>query len=255
MILTADIANSKIEICAVQDGQRVYSCALSSETRRTPDEFSVVLSLLFEKNDIDLLKIEGAIVASVVPALTKPICRAIELCTGCCPLVVGPGIKTGLSIRIDDPAALGADLAASAASAISKYPLPCIVINMETATAICVIDERANYIGGAICPGITMGQLGLERGTAKLASVVTSAPRNVIGKNTTDCMQSGIIFGAAAMLDGIIERTISELGHDATVVATGNWAKSIIPHCKHAGITIDSDLVMHGLYLIWLKNR
>lgn len=254
MILTADIANAKIEICCVEEGRKLYSCSLSSSTKRTADEFFVVMELLFRRAGIDLSKLSGAIVASVVPALTKPLCGAIRLCTGKAPLLVGPGVKTGLSIRIDDPTSLGGDLAAAAVAAIDAYPLPCIVIDMETATAICVIDEKGNYQGGAICPGIMMGQVGLEKGAAKLPSVNAVAPKKVIGKNTSDCIQSGIIFGAAAMIEGIVERTVAELGMDASVVATGVWAESIIPYCKNKNIVIDDELVMRGLYLIWRRN-
>jgi len=126
---------------------------------------------------------------------------------------------------------------------------------MQTAIVVSVIDAGGNFIGGSISPGITMGQAGLEKGAAKLPSIGVSAPKRVIGKNTSDCMKSGIIFGAAAMVDGLISRTLSELGYDAAVVATGDWAEPIVPHCEREGIVIDNGLVMRGLALIWDKNK
>lgn len=255
MILTVHITNAKVEICVVEDGKRCSSFSLTAYEKRTADEYFVIMQLLFSQAGIDPTQAIGAIVASVVPALTKPICAAAQMCTGRPPMVLGPGVKTGLSIRIDDPTSLGAELAAASVSALSKYGAPCIIIQMQTAIVFSVIDSGKNFIGGSISPGITMGQAWLEKSAAKLTSIDVAAPKKVIGKSTADCMQSGIIFGSAALIDGMLERTLDELGSSASIVATGDWASTIVPHCARQDIVIDNDLVMHGLSLIWDKNR
>jgi len=255
MILTVHITNAKVEICCVKDGKRLHCFSLTSYEQRTADEYFIIMQLLFSQAGIDPKQALGAIVASVVPTLTRPISAATEMCTGKQPMILGPGVKTGLSIRIDDPVSLGAELAAASVAAIAKYSAPCIIIQMQTAIVFSVIDGGGHYIGGSISPGITMGQAGLEKGAAKLTSIDVNAPKNVIGKNTADCMQSGIIFGSAALIDGMLERTLKELGGNASIVATGDWANTIVPHCLRQDIIIDSELVMHGLSLIWKKNQ
>lgn len=255
MVLTVHITNAKVEICCVEEGRRLHSFSLTSYEQRTADEYFILMQLLFSRAGIDPENALGTIVASVVPTLTKPISAAAAMCTGKQPMILGPGVKTGLSIRIDDPASLGAELAAASVAAISKYGAPCIIIQMQTAIVLSVIDSGGHYIGGSISPGITMGQAGLEKGAAKLTSIDVTAPKKVIGKNTTDCMQSGIIFGSASLIDGMLERMLAELGNGANIVATGDWANTIVPYCSRKDIVIDTELVMHGLSLIWKKNQ
>ena len=254
MILTFDIGNANIVMCCVEGGKRLCRFVLSTNKSRTADEYSVVMGLLAKKNGVDLLEAQGSIIASVVPQLTGVLAEAVKSCTGKRPLIVGPGVKSGLNIRMDDPTELGGDLVAAAVSAMETYPLPCVVIDMGTATAIGVIDAKGSYIGGLICPGVGLSQSSLAKGASQLPNVSLEAPRHVIGKNTRDSMQSGLINGTAAMLDGVIERVEAELGAACSVVITGDSAAEIIPHCRRDGIIADEDLVMRGLWRIYRRN-
>ncbi len=255
MILTFDIGNANIVMCCVQNGEKLCRFSLSSSKSRTADEYVVIMSLLAENSGITLKDATGAIIASVVPQLTNIISDAAEALTGKRPLIVGPGVKSGLNIRMDSPGELGGDLVAAAVAAIERYPLPCIIIDMGTATAVGVIDVSGCYIGGLICPGIALSNSGLAKGASQLPDVSLCAPKRVIGKNTVDSMQSGLIHGSAAMLDGVIERVETELGSSATVVITGREAAALIPWCRRRDIIFDDDLIMRGLWQIYCRNR
>lgn len=254
MILVLDISNSNIVLAGMEESHALFSIRLSTDLTRTPDEYSALISFSAAGRGIDLKTTEGAIISSVVPQLTAVLREAVETVTGKIPLVVGPGVKTGLNIRIDDPGELGADFVAAAVAALSSYPLPCVTIDMGTATAIGVLDARGDYVGGAICPGIAVSRNALARGTAQLPSVSLRAPGNVISKSTVECMRSGLIYGTAAMLDGLLERIESELGMPVSAVATGDFAASIVPHCQRK-ITVDEELLLRGLWRIYIKNR
>lgn len=255
MILTFDIGNANIVMNCVEDGRSLCRLMFSSVKSRTADEFSAVMEFLAARQGVVLSRAAGAIIASVVPQLTGVISAAVRTCTGKAPLIVGPGIKTGQNIRMDDPTELGGDLVAAAVGAVGVYPLPCIVIDMGSVTAVGVLDGRGSYIGGLICTGVTSAQTGLARSASQLPDVSLRSPRKVIGKNTVDCMQSGLVYGSAAMLDGVIDRIEAELGEKASVVVTGDPAPDIIPHCVRKDIVIDNDLVMRGLWNIYRRNR
>ncbi len=256
MILTLDIGNASVTVCCVENGKRLCRFQLSSDKGRTTDEYAAYLTLLAGAGGIDLSRASGAIIASVVPQLTAVLSPAVQRCTGHAPMVVGPGVRSGLNIRMDDPTELGGDLAAAAVAAQERYPLPCIIVDMGTATAVGVIDGKGCYIGGLICPGVALSQSGLARSASQLPDVSLEKPKRIIGKNTRDSMQSGLIHGAAAMLDGVLDRVESELGTPAaSVVVTGESAAMIVPNCRRSGILIDEDLVMYGLWSIWRKNR
>lgn len=255
MILTFDIGNANIAMHCVENGEALCRFVLSSNKERTADEYSAVMELLADKKGIGLADAGGAIIASVVPQLTGVLAAAVRFCTGKQPLIIGPGVKTGLNIRMDAPTELGGDLVAAAVGAIGTYPLPCIVIDMAAATAVGVIDSKGCYIGGLICTGVATGQSSLSQSASQLPNVSLRAPGRVIGRNTVDSMQSGLIYGSAAMIDGVIGRVEAELGERASVVATGDIAAGIIPHCIRRDITIDPDLVMRGLWRIYKKNR
>ena len=256
MILTVDIGNASIEVCCVENKEKYCRFVLASDRTRSIDEYAAVMLLLAANKGVELTRISGAIIASVVPQLTGTISEAIERCTGCRPLIVGPGVKSGLNIRMDAPTELGGDLVAAAVAALERYPLPCLIIDMGTATAIGVLDAAGCYIGGLICPGVSMSQYSLARSASQLPDVSLDRPKRVIGKNTRDSMQSGIIHGIAAMLDGVIARVESELGgRAASIVATGVSSGVILPFCQRKDIQFDEDLVMRGLWNIWCKNR
>lgn len=256
MILTLDIANACVTVCCVEAGRRLCRFHLASDKSRTTDEYAAYITLLAGSAGIDLQRAAGAVIASVVPQLTAVVAPAVQRCTGRAPLIVGPGVRSGLNIRMDDPTELGGDLVAAAVAAAERYPLPCIIVDMGTATAVGVIDGKGCYIGGLICPGIGLSQSSLAQSASQLPDVSLEKPKRIIGKNTRDSMQSGLIHGAAAMLDGVLDRVESELGCPAaSVVVTGESAGVVIPNCRRSGITIDEDLVMYGLWCIWRRNR
>ena len=256
MILTIDIGNSSLVFCCVEAGEKLCRFVLTADKNRTADEYAALILLLAGQHGIDLSRVNGTIIASVVPQLTGVTSIAVERCTGQRPLLVGPGVRSGLNIRMDTPAELGGDLVAAAVAALERYPLPCIIVDMGTATAVGVIDRKGCYVGGLICPGVSLSQYSLARSASQLPDISLDRPKRVIGKNTRDSIRSGIILGTAAMIDGILDRIEEELGEPAaSVVATGVNAEMILPCCRRGNIVSDDDLVMHGLWSIWKKNR
>ena len=254
MLLTIDIGNTNITL-GLFDGEHLRSTArLSTVNGKTPDQYAVEIGQVLALHGEDISLIHHGIISSVVPSVGSAVSAAVELLCGVTPLMLGPGVKTGLNIRIDNPAQLGADLAAGAAGALGRYPLPCILIDMGTATTLTVLDKNGNFLGGSIAAGVRLTLQALAQGTAALPMLHPTAPKAVIGRNTVDCMQSGIVYGTAAMLDGLIDRMEEELGEPATVVATGGLAKEIIRHCKK-DIVYNETLLLDGLKAIYEKNR
>ena len=254
MILAIDISNNHIVMGGMEDEKLCFCCRMATVKSRTVDEYSVLMELMARQNGAELSCMEGCIISSVVPELTAVLKQAAQQLVGKAPMVVGPGVKTGLNIRIDDPTELASDFVAAAVAALEKYPLPCVTVNMDTAVAMGVLDSKGCYIGGTIAAGVMASQVALSRGAALLHSVTPDAPSRVIGKNTVDSMKSGIVFGTAAMLDGLLMGIDEELGETVTVVATGEWAEEVIPHCRRKDIILDKDLAMRGLWHIYKKN-
>lgn len=226
---------------------------MASDTLKTEHEYAVLMKQILELDNIDISTVEGGIISSVVPPLTGTLKKAIQRVTGHKPMVVGAGIKTGLNILIDNPAQLGSDLAVSAVAALNEYKPPIIAVDMGTATTIMVIDKNGSFLGGPIIPGVALSMNALASKTSQLPKVSIEAPKKVIGTNTIDSMKSGAVFGAASMLDGMIDRIEEEIGMSATVVATGGLSGSIVPYCKHE-IICDDDLLLKGLAIIYEKN-
>lgn len=255
MILTIDIGNTNIVLGCLSSGEDIrFVERLSTVRTKTVLEYAIGIKNVLEIYGIDPELITGAIISSVVPQLTGIIGNAVKTVTGKTALVVGPGVKNGLKIKMDNPAQIGSDLVVEAVAGIDEYPLPLIIIDMGTATTICVVDSEGSYIGGMIMPGV-MGSLdSLVRSTSLLSNISLDAPKRLIGKNTIECMQSGLIHGHAACMDGMIDRIESELGEKATVLATGGIASVIVPHIKHEVILNDT-LLLKGLYLIYMKNQ
>ena len=220
---------------------------------QTP-EYAIDLKILLELNHILPGQLEGGIIASVVPQITCIVKEAAEKILKRNVLLVGPGVKNGLNIKMDNPASVGSDQIVDAVAAIEEYPLPLIIIDMGTATTMSVVDMKKNYIGGVIMPGINVSLNALTDHAAQLYGISLEAPRHTIGKNTVDCMRSGVIHGNAACIDGMIGRIEEELGQPATLVATGGLAKVIMPHCKRE-IFVDDDLLLKGLRIIYDKNH
>lgn len=255
MILTLDIANTNIILGGMDDGRAVFITRMSTDKSRSSDEYAVLLRMLSDQRGVSLDAVEGAIISSVVPELTAVMRDAVCVSCGIMPLIVGPGVKTGLNIRIDDPSELGADFVATAVAAIEDYKLPCVTIDMSTATSIGVIDAKGNHIGCIICPGVMVSHNSLASNTSQLPHISLDNPGRLIGRGTRDSMKSGLVYGFASMLDGLLDRIEAELGEKISIVATGDWAKGIIKHCRRQDIALDDELLIRGLWLIYNKNR
>ena len=253
--MTVDISNTNVVFAAMEDERVLSSMCLLSDRQRPADEYAALVGWGFQQRGYDLRKIEGAIIASVVPSLTAAVREAVYRVSGHMPLVIGPGVKTGLNIRLEDPTELGGDFVASAVAAIAAYPMPCVIVEIGTAIALGILDGNANYTGGVICPGPRVSQEALARGAALLPNVSVTPTAQVISKTTAGSMQSGIVNGSAAMIDGLLDRIEVELGEPVSVVAAGDWAQTIIPRCRRKDIVIDNDILMRGLWHIYRKNR
>ncbi len=254
MILTVDIGNSNIVLGGVENDEIVFEARLQTEVTKTSDQYCVDLKILLDVYHIDPEQIEGAIIGSVVPQVLNSFQTAIKKLTGKTALVVGPGIKTGLNIRLENPGQTGADLVVADVAALREHKPPLIVIDMGTATTMSVLDETGAHIGGCIIPGVKISMDALTDRTALLPGVQLDQPKAAIGRNTIDAMRSGIMMGTACMLDGMIERMEQELGSKTTVIATGGIAKFIIPMCK-TPILYDKDLLIKGLAALYRDNR
>lgn len=253
MLLALDAGNSTITAGCVAGGE-VKARAVFATAARTSDEYAVLMSQALAMHGVEPGGFDGAIVACVVPQMTKTLARAARMLAGVEPLVVGAGVKTGLNIGIDDPSQLGADLVASAVGALADREPPLIICDLGTATSVCVIDARSRLLGGAILPGAAVSLDALAGSAALLPGITLEAPKQCIGTNTNDCMKSGAVFGTAAAIDGMIDRFEQELGCEARYVATGTLAGLIIPHCRRE-IEIDDALALKGLERIWIKNQ
>ena len=253
MILAIDIGNSNIVVGCIDDTTTYFVERLSTDNGKTDLEYAIGLKAILELYNISPNSIHGGIISSVVPPLSNTMSRAVEKVIEKAPLLIGPGVKTGLNITIDNPAQLGSDLVVDAVAAMHQYPVPLIVIDMGTATTTSVIDKDKKYIGGVIIPGLRVATDSLISKTSQLPKISLETPPHAIGKNTIDCMKSGAIFGNAALIDGMIDRIEGELGMTATVIATGGLARFILPHCTHS-ITYDDALLLKGLQIIYKKN-
>lgn len=254
MILAIDIGNTNIVIGCCDDEKIYFIERLSTNYPKTELEYAISFKNVLELYGIDASQIEGGIISSVVPPITNIVRASVEKVLGKTVKIVGPGVKTGLNILMDNPAQVGSDRIVNAVAAINEYPTPLIIIDMGTATTFCVIDEKKNYIGGMILPGVRISLDALTSRTSQLSKISIEAPKKTIGKNTIDCMKSGIIHGNAACIDGMVKRIEHELGQKATVLATGGLARKIVPYCEQR-ILIDDELLLKGLRLIYNKNK
>ncbi|MCH4239324.1 MAG: type III pantothenate kinase [Oscillospiraceae bacterium] len=253
MIIAIDVGNTNIVLGCLDDARLYFTARLSTDAKKTSDEYALMIRNLFHLHGIDRHGVEGAIISSVVPALSVPLQEAVRLVTGQTALIVGAGVKTGLNIQMDNPATLGADLVVDAVAASAEYPKPIFVFDMGTATTLSVIDEKGSYVGGMIIPGPIVSMDALSTKASQLSRIDLETPEKIIGKNTKDCMRSGAVYGHAAMIDGIIDRAQEELGFQATVVATGGVAPVIVSQCKHK-IILDDALMLKGLLILYHKN-
>ena len=254
MLLTIDMGNSNIEIGIIENDEVILSERIATDLGKTASEYAVLIHSIFEIRNIDVSAIEGGIISSVVPPLTNEIRDAVKKVTGITPLNVEPGIKTGVKIRIDDPKTLGADLLVGAVAAVNLYGAPAIIIDMGTATTVTVVDKNGDFIGGVVMPGVALSLNALSAGTSKLPKINLTAPKKVVCTTTEECMSAGMVYGQASMLDGLIDKMEKELGYSCNVIATGGLARLIIPYCERE-ITLDNNLMLEGLQIIYNKNR
>ncbi|MBR2715249.1 MAG: type III pantothenate kinase [Ruminococcus sp.] len=253
MLLTIDVGNTNIKLGIYDNDELHRIIKISTDSHKTADEIAVELFTLLKVYSVDAFSIDGCIICSVVPRITKRLKAAVKNVTGIDALVVGPGIKTGVNILIDDPATLGADLVVACAAAQNMFSLPCVVISMGTATAMFVIDKEKRMLGGSIAPGVSISLDALTSHGALLPAISLTAPKNIIGKNTDESIRSGVVLGTACMIDGMISKIENEINEKCTVVATGGIAPMIVDSCSH-DIILKDDLILEGLRIIYQKN-
>ena len=256
MILAINSGNTHTTVGCVDQTCRVVSL-FQIPTDRCETEFGYAVRIreILSLQGVEMSYVEGAIVSCVVPPVTNTLVRAVRLLIGMPALVVGAGIKTGLQIAINDPGTVASDLVAAAVAAKEEYPLPCVVVDMGTATTLTVVDAKGRYVGGAILPGVELSMNALTQGTALLPNVEITAPKSAIGANTVDCMKSGIVYGTAGAVDGLLDRFLEALDvSPASIVATGGMSATICPHCRHK-MHHDPTLLLKGLGAIWKKNQ
>jgi type III pantothenate kinase len=254
MILTIDIGNSNIVLGGVEGKDIRFEARLRTDATKTSDEYCIDLKMILEVYGVSKQDIEGSIIASVVPQVLNSMQTAVKKLTGKAALVVGPGLKTGLNIQIENPAQTGADLVVGCVAALREHKAPMIIVDMGTATTMIVLDKNSAMIGGCIMPGVKISMDALTDRTALLPGLQLDQPKKAIGRNTIDCMRSGIMMGAACTIDGMIERMEEELGYEATVIATGGIAKFVLPMCKKK-IIYDKDLLVKGLATLYRENK
>ena len=254
MLLAIDIGNTNIVIGGIRNGQIVFEARIATDPIKTSDQYAAEINSILTLFHADLEEFGDAIISSVVPPVFNSVRTGIMKLTHREPMVVGPGIKTGLNIQMDDPASVGSDRIVIAVAALLEYAPPLLLVDLGTATTIEVVDQGNTYLGGAIMPGVRVSAEALSSRAAQLPGIQLDRPRRLIGKNTVECMRSGIMYGAAAMLDGMIERMEEELGKSTTVVATGGMAQFVAPLCKRE-MQVEKDLLLKGLNDIYKKNK
>lgn len=254
MILAVDIGNTNVVLGLFNDNVLKFTERITTAQNKSVREYFISIKNALEFNDIDSELIEGVVISSVVPSITKIVKEALsELICGEI-IVVNSNIITDINIQTDNPSQVGTDRIVDSVAIVNEYPLPAVIIDMGTATTISVIDENKNFIGGLIMAGVKISLDALTSKTSQLPSVSFEAPSNLIGKNTVDCIKSGIVNGTASCLDGVISRIEKNLGMKVTAVATGGLSHLIIPHCEHK-IIYDENLLLKGLICIYMKNR
>ena len=252
--MTLSVENTNLVMGCFDGDVLRFTSRLAADRNKTGDEYAISFKSILDMHGIRREQITGSIVASVVPALIREIMEALRLTLGKEPLLVGPGVKTGLNILSDNPAALGSDLVVNAVAATNEYPAPLIVIDLDTATTLLAVNEKKAFVGSIIAPGVSISARALAESCDQLPQITIEPPRELIGRNTVDCMKSGVVFGIAAMLDGMVDRMERELGGDCCVVVTGPMADVIVPHCRRE-MTADPTLLLKGLRRIYEKNN
>ena len=255
MLLAIDIGNTNIVIGGIDDGGKItFEARIATDRIKTSDQYGAEIKGMLGLFDVTPKNVDDCIISSVVPPVFNSVRTGVIKVIGKTPMVVGPGIKTGLNIHMDTPSQVGSDRIVIAVAALAEYEPPLTLLDLGTATTIEVVGKGSTYLGGCIIPGVRISLDALTSRTAQLPGIRLDRPGRVIGKNTVDCMRSGIMYGTAAMLDGMLDRVEEELGFPTTVVATGGMAKFIVPLCRRE-IRLEKDLLLKGLNILYQKNR
>lgn len=254
MLLAIDIGNTNIVLGCIRDDEILFKARIATDRTRTSDQYGVEIKNMIEAFGVSVSQIEDCIISSVVPPVFNSVRTGVIKVIGKQPLVVGPGLKTGLNIHVDVPSQVGSDRIVVAVAALAEYKAPLILMDLGTATTIDVVEPENRYLGGVIFPGVKVSLDALTSRAAQLPAISLDKPKAVVGKNTVDCMRSGMMFGTAAMIDGLVDRIEEELGHSSTLIATGGMAQFITPLCKRE-IILEKDLLLKGLNLIYKKNK
>ncbi len=253
MILTIDIGNTNTVLGCWRDSRLALTLRLHTSRDQTADEYCLLIGNLLSSRGVDPRDLTGGILSSVVPELRNVMKVAMEQLTGKTFLCVGAGLKTGLNIRMDNPAQLGADLVVDAVASLAKYQPPLVIFDMGTATTMSVIDPEGIYRGGLIIPGLRLSVDALSARAAQLPYIHLGKPQRFIGSNTIDCMQAGAVYGSALMIDGLIGQAEEELGQPVTAVATGGLMALIHSYCRRE-LHYDENLMLEGLRILYKKN-
>ncbi len=255
MILAIDVGNTNIVVALFDGAELKNSWRISTDKNKTSDEIGITLCQLTEHSGIDSAQIEDVIISSVVPPIMHSLCNAIRKYFKHEPMVVGPGVKTGLNIKYDNPKEVGADRIVNAVAAIHKYGKPLVLVDFGTATTFCAIDEKGDYLGGVIAPGVKVSMNALFERAAKLPRVEIKKPQTAIGRNTISSMQSGAVYGQAGQVDRIVSKIREELGaKGCKVIATGGLSVLIAPESETIDI-VDKTLTLDGLRIIYEMNK
>ena len=254
MLLAIDIGNTNLVIGCFRDDKILFKARIATDRTRTSDQYGVEIKNMLEAYGVDRSDIKDCIISSVVPPVFNSVRTGVVKIIGKQPMVVGPGLKTGLNIHVDVPSQVGSDRIVIAVAALAEYKAPMLLLDLGTATTIEAVEPENVYMGGVIIPGVRVSLDALTSRAAQLPGISLDQPKQVIGKNTVDCMRSGMMYGTAAMIDGLIERMEEELGHRCTLIATGGLAQFITPLCKRE-IILEKDLLLKGLNIIYQKNK
>ena len=254
MLLAIDIGNTNLVIGCIENDKILFKARIATDRTRTSDQYGVEIKNMMEAYGVQVSDIDDCIIASVVPPVFNSVKTGVWKVIGKQPMVVGPGLKTGLNIHVDVPSQVGSDRIVVAVAALAEYKAPLILMDLGTATTMDVIEPENVYMGGVILPGVKVALDALTRRAAQLPAISLDKPKSVVGKNTVDCMRSGMMYGTAASIDGLVERIEAELGHPATLIATGGMAQFVTPLCKRE-IILEKDLLLKGLNIIYKKNK
>ena len=254
MLLAIDIGNTNLVIGCIKDDKILFKARIATDRLRTSDQYGVEIKNMLEAYGARISDIEDCIISSVVPPVFNSVRTGVIKILGKQPMVVGPGLKTGLNIHVDIPGQVGSDRIVIAVAALAEYKAPLILMDLGTATTIEVVEPENIYMGGVIFPGVKVSLEALTSRAAQLPAISLDKPKSVIGKNTVDCMRSGMMYGTAAMIDGLVQRIEEELGHSSTIIATGGLAQFITPLCNRE-IILEKDLLLKGLNIIYKKNK